>query len=118
MTTSSVKAEPNNCGITKHIARTPGITKVGRGHNWRLAREMKDVFSRNIVSERLEVDVLGIYHSAVCQTRRPGSNGPHRVKPIVCHHLEVILLRNQWFVRMEAVSLTGCKHSDRWEKLI
>ena len=56
MTTSSVKAEPNNCGITKHIARTPGITKVGRGHNWRLAREMKDVFSRNIVSERLEVD--------------------------------------------------------------
>ena len=76
------------------------------------------MFSRNIVSERLEVDVLGIYHSAVCQTRRPGSNGPHRVKPIVCHHLEVILLRNQWFVRMEAVSLTGCKHSDRWEKLI
>ena len=58
------------------------------------------MFSRNIVSERLEVDVLGI---TTLRFVKLGVRAlmARTVKPIVCHHLEVILLRNQWFVRME-----------------
>lgn len=51
MATNSVSADPKKCGMTKQNASALGITNVGSGHNWRLAREINDVFSRNIAGE-------------------------------------------------------------------
>ena len=65
-----VRIDPRNCGNIKQSANALGITNVGMGQKWRVAREMKDVFSANMFVN-------------------PGDYGPHSVKPLACHHLEV-----------------------------
>src|SRR5688572_7777716 len=90
MTTNAVNVDPNKPGAMKQSTSALGITKVGRGHKWRLAREMKDVFSRNIARESSSNGIewlTGDSPLGVCQTRRPGTYGPQSVKPLACHHL-------------------------------
>ena len=48
MTTNSVRLDPKSSDTMKQDPSAVGIRKVGRGHSFRLAREIKELLSRNI----------------------------------------------------------------------
>ena len=73
----TVSFQPKTSGIRKQSPSAVGITNVGRGHNLRLAWEMKELESRNIACEltrgKLQSVPFGAdeggFTTLVCQSR-------------------------------------------------
>ena len=56
MTTNSVRFDPKSSETMKQKPSADGITKVGRGQRFRLAREIKELLSRNITGLKVMFD--------------------------------------------------------------
>ena len=56
MTTNSVRFDPKSSETMKQKPSADGITKVGRGQRFRLAREIKELLSRNITRLKVMFD--------------------------------------------------------------
>src|SRR5215213_10973129 len=86
MTTSSVRFDPKSADKIKQKPSAVGITKVGRSHSLRLAREIKELLSRNILAQVMFDSnkakwITGDHHSWLSKL---AGDLPPESKPLVC----------------------------------
>src|SRR6185369_3124492 len=75
VTTSSVRLYPKSAETMKQNPSAAGITKVGRGQSFPLAREIKELLSRNITGSKeclIRIELSGYWESPLvgCQSVR------------------------------------------------